>query len=256
MTLSSSEWHNRFTQQAQWTYDLRHHLYARLNLKHSDRILDVGCGTGVITSELNSLSEGHIFGLDILKAHLTLAQKYASQAAFTLGDAHHIPYETGNFDITVCHFLLLWVSNPIKVVSEMARVTQPGGSVLVLAEPDYGGRIDYPDEFSILGEWQQESLRRQGANPQIGRRLAEIFQQCGLRDHEIGVLGGQWSGSTILDEWESEWAILEYDMEQMNKTSKSASRLKDIDLSARERGERVLFVPTFYAMGRVPNLQD
>ena len=253
--LSPNDWHRRFAHQAQWTIELRHYLYSRLNLDNIRRILDVGCGTGVITSELISLCEAQIFGLDIQSSHLTLAKTHASRALFTLGDAHQLPYLTGSFDLTVCHFLLLWVINPSAALSEMARVTQPGGSVMALAEPDYGGRVDYPSELSVLGDWQRESLRLQGADTQIGRRLAEIFHQSGLEKVEIGVLGGQWSGAPALEEWESEWAVLDFDLTLFNKpveSVESLEALKTTDLSSRQRGDRVLFVPTFYSIGQVP----
>ena len=85
------------------------------------------------------------------------------------------------FDITFCHFLLLWVQHPLQALSEMQRVTRPGGFVLALAEPDYDHRLDTPASLTLLGRWQAESLRRQGADPGIGARLADLFRQTGLQ---------------------------------------------------------------------------
>jgi SAM-dependent methyltransferase len=75
-------------------------------------------------------------------------------------DRHTLPFQPV-FDVTFCHFLLLWVSNPEKVVAEMGRVTRPGGSVR-LAEPDYGGRIDYPESLSLYSAGGKRIAKRTG----------------------------------------------------------------------------------------------
>jgi SAM-dependent methyltransferase len=253
-TLPSSFWHTRFVQQAQWTQSLRHHLYARADLAGARRTLEVGCGTGAVLTELLMQSHGEIFGLDISSEHLGLAAENLPGIALTCGDAHDLPYPAAVFDLTLCHFLLLWVSDPVQVVREMARVTQTGGIVCALAEPDYGGRIDYPVELKTLGDWQQNALQQQGADPVLGRRLRAIFQLAGLTTVEAGVLGGQWSGMPSPEEREMEWKVLEDDIHSYSQGigSSEIKRLKLIDQHAWEHGERVLFVPTFYAWGRVP----
>jgi hypothetical protein len=137
----------------------------------------------------------------------------------------------------------------------MRRVTRPGGAVMALAEPDYGGRIDYPDKLALLGEWQIESLKRQGADPLMGRKLTGLFHKTGLESVETGVLGGQWSESPDWAAWESEWAVLESDLKKTFQDFESWKVIKDLDKSAYEKGERVLFVPTFYALGFVSQNQ-
>lgn len=209
--------------------------------------MEVGCGTGVLLSELQSRTQGLSYGVDLDSSSLHHAQEHARGARLAQADGAALPFPGQTFDLALCHFLLLWVSNPEQVLVEMARVTRLGGFVLALAEPDYGGRIDHPDELVILGRWQQDSLEKQGADPRIGRKLAEIFHRAGLNEVEAGVLGGQWRGEPSRPEWELEWAVLESDLNEVERLSS----LRALDWTARERGERVLFVPTFYAWGKV-----
>jgi len=272
--MTSPDWHQRYTQQARWTQTLREYIYAQVSLGKATRILDVGCGTGALEPELLSLSQGTIFGLDIDPANLVLAFAHAPAAFFIQGDAHQLPFPAGAFDIVLCHFLLLWVTDPIQVVREMRRLARPGGAVLALAEPDYAGRIDYPAEYTLLGKWQRDALMRQGAQPDLGRRLGEIFSLVGLESIETGILGGQWKQPPTREEWELEWQVIENDLissqppgpvsvrnghrddagasriSNLADLSTELERLRQQDWSAWQRRARILFVPTFYAWGR------
>lgn len=250
--LTPNWWHARFVQQARWTQELRQYLYGRTGLTEGGRLLEVGCGTGALLPEFaNQTQEGRVYGLDIAKAFLTLASQNASLARLTQGDAHTLPYAGHSFDVAACHFLLLWVHDPMQVIKEMRRVTRPGGVVLLLAEPDYGGRIDFPLELAQLGRWQEQALRSQSADPTIGRRLAALLHRAGVQELEAGVLGGQWSAPPPLEAWQSEWQVLEADLADIVSQEK-LEQLRSLDAVAWESGERILYVPTFYAWGRVP----
>lgn len=250
--LNSTEWHTRFCQQARWTQDLRRYLYQRVNIQQTQTILEVGCGTGALSEELLSQTRATVHGLDIDRKHLKQARYTTPRLLLTQADALRLPFSHKTFDMVLCHFLLLWVSNPQQVISEMARVSRPGGIVLALAEPDYGGRIDFPPSLELLGQWQATSLRQQGADPLIGRKLAEVFHSAGLLRVETGVLGGQWKGAPSQEEWQSEWDILTADLAQNPIWASELERLRETELEAWQKGSRVLFVPTFYAWGHTP----
>jgi SAM-dependent methyltransferase len=250
--LPASFWHERYVQQASWTQGLRYHLYQRANLTQAKRIIEIGCGTGAILTELLMQSHGAIFGIDISAEYLDLAVASLPGIPLIRGDARKLPITTGVFDIALCHFVILWVADPLSLIREMTRVTKPGGLVLALAEPDYGGRIDYPEELGILGDLQQAALHQAGADPLLGRKLRSLFQQAGLGSIEAGILGGQWSGRPLAEDIEKEWIVLEDDiMAQKTISEPDFNSLHTLDKLAWERGERILFVPTFYAWGQV-----
>jgi SAM-dependent methyltransferase len=251
MGLSIEEWHERFLTQAGWTQHLRDFLFTQAGIEQARLILDIGCGTGVLEKEITQARSPQVYGLDIHIEPLIWAKAYSPGASYTLGDALRLPYFDGVFDLTFCHFLLLWVSDPQKVLVEMARVTRPGGAVILLAEPDYGGRVDYPEELSWLGSRQEQSLRDQGAETHMGRQLFSLMNKAGFISVEGGVLGGEWLSPQSRDELESELKMLRYDLaDQLSTDQIEAWIMKD--QIAREQRERVLFVPTFYAWGRVP----
>jgi len=216
------------------------------------RVLEVGCGTGAILQELEKRFSGEIIGLDIDPSMLAQASRNTNQSRLLQSDARALPFPSQAFDLILCHFLLLWVKDPVSVVREMRRLTRPGGYVLALAEPDYGGRIDYPFELQALGKMQQASLHQQGANPLIGRQLNDIFFQAGFLSAQSGCLGGEWKQANSESQGASEWEIIEQDQMALNPawSLENMLKLKNLDQEARKKGTRVLFVPTFYAWGK------
>jgi len=248
----TTDWHKRFRQQGAWTWSVREYLFHRCSLVPFPRVMEIGSGTGAILQDLSN-QNFILFGLDINEIHLSQAIGNASEASYTQGDAHLLPFPTNSFDLVFCHFLLMWVENPIGVLGEMTRITKPGGNILAMAEPDYGGRLDFPKELELMGNIQTESLKMQGADPFIGRKLSSLFQNAGLINIEAGIIGSQWSDRTELNSWECEMSVFESDYLYTSIESDmfEFERLKALDKTARQKGERVLFVPTFYVMGMV-----
>lgn len=247
-----SYWDNRFKMQAKWTSTIRSFIFKAIDIHQAARILDVGCGTGVIEAEIAPHYSFMIHGLDINGQYLSYAESMGRSANYTQADAYHTPYETGTFDACICHFFLLWITNPVQVLNEIKRITKPGGKIAAIAEPDYGGRIDYPSDLEVIGRMQTNSLREQGADPQIGRKLSALFHQVELIEVTTGLLGGQWTKPARRDEWLDEWQTIEYDLNMLPDPQIDIGRLKAIDTEAIKTGEKVLYVPTFYAWGTKP----
>jgi ubiquinone/menaquinone biosynthesis C-methylase UbiE len=250
MSLSISQWHARYLQQALWTKDIRGYLFSKVGIQPTTRLLDIGCGTGILEKELASYPTSLSFALDIDYHRISYAKAYAPKSHYTLGDAACLPFTDDSIDLSFCHYLLLWIHDVHRTLSEMFRVTRSDGYILALAEPDYGGRLDYPEELAQIGTWQIEGLRKQGANPNIGRELRSLFSKAGLLNVEVGVLGGQWTNNSVDSGNQLEWDIIQSDLSS-NTPLSTIDRLKKLDQSSRETGQRILFVPTFYAIGMV-----
>jgi len=235
--------HARYLQQSHWTRDLRAYIFERAGLKRARRILEVGCGTGAILSQIPR-SPAARFGLDVERAALGEAKLHANNAALLRGNALQLPYPNQSFDIVYCHYLLLWVQHPLRALQEMARISR---CVIAFAEPDYSQRIDAPAALAPLGAWQTESLRRRGANPSFGGQLAQTFFEAGIKIEEAGEIRPQ-DAARRLDGQEDEWAAMESDLQGIIP-SKEILKMKELDAQARLNHERVLYVPTFFAWG-------
>lgn len=244
--LSIAEWNEQFTRQAAWTRAMRSQLYRRVNLLRAERVLDVGCGSGVVTEELAARTHGRVIAVDVDAAMIEAAQARGGQAEYRIGDVRQLDFPDRYFDVVACHFLLMWVDDAARAVREMARVTRPGGAVLVCGEPDYGGRVDWPD--LPIGQWQAEALQRQGADPFVGRKLRALLRQAGL-DAEVGVIPSLWDAAALRDNFEDEWALLTRDVAGLVDEA-TFKRARDAAWRAIEDGTRLVFMPVFYGLGR------
>lgn len=249
--LSPQEWHQRYTLQARWTADLRHYLFSQVHLESARAVLEVGCGSGVIAADTQQYTPAAVFGIDLRPDILSVGKQAGAAPRCACANVFSLPFSQAAFDITFCHFLLLWLEDAALGLSEMCRVTRPGGAVLALAEPDYGGRIDHPAPLVPLGRLQAEALLQQGADPQMGRKLSGLFYQAGLKNVQTGLLGGQWRELPSPQSLASEWLVLQADLEGLISPARLAD-LRHVEETAWAAGQRVLFVPTFYALGFVP----
>lgn len=101
--------------------------------------LDSGCGTGALAFAL-APRVGEVVAVDTNAGYLDAAREIApDNVRFVEGDATALPFHYGMFDIAGCMRLLHHVHRPELVVAELARVTRPGGKVLIV---DQLGSVD------------------------------------------------------------------------------------------------------------------
>jgi ubiquinone/menaquinone biosynthesis C-methylase UbiE len=140
-----------------------------------ERALDVGTGAGALAFALAPLVR-EVVGLDPVPELLELARERSlPNTQFVEGDGTALPFPDAAFDLSGTHRTLHHVAQPERVVAELARVTRPGGRVLVVDQL----APDDPTEAAVLHEF--ESVRdTPHARLLTDGELRELFAANGL----------------------------------------------------------------------------
>jgi ubiquinone/menaquinone biosynthesis C-methylase UbiE len=98
----------------------------------SDRILDLGCGTGIVARLLRDRLGGaaRISGLDINPQMIAKARSIAPDVDWHEGNAVSLPFSECSFDVVLCQQMLQFASDRYAAVREIARVLAPGGRLI------------------------------------------------------------------------------------------------------------------------------
>ena len=128
-----------------WDDSFTGFLEETLKPRPGKRILDVGCGTGTAEVSLARLrlSQMHLFGVDLVfervrDAHVA-TRGINARVGYAVADAARLPFSDKVFDSTYCVAVLQHIRDLSGALGEIARVTRPGGRLLVV-EPDNAAR--------------------------------------------------------------------------------------------------------------------
>ncbi|MBI1805373.1 MAG: methyltransferase domain-containing protein [Ignavibacteriae bacterium] len=156
--------------------------------------LDVGCGTGEISSRIaREFSTKHVTGIDLAESHIRLAKKRFDGIAgvsFQQADATTMPFEDDTFDIALCRHMLQAIPKPLAVIKEMIRVIKPGGWLYSLAE-DYGMLFFHPTKYDMdefFGEYGGKAAAKAGSDLRHGRKMPSVLASLKCVDVEVNYL--------------------------------------------------------------------
>jgi ubiquinone/menaquinone biosynthesis C-methylase UbiE len=165
------------------------------------RVLEVGCGTGVAARDVARRvgPTGHVTGTDPTPILIEVAERLRVEQGLdnltlAVEDGRSLPFADASFDLTAAVTVLCHVPERADVLREMMRVTRPGGTVLIFDGEYAANQIHHPDRSlteRVLDGWRASSID----DPHLMRRIVPFLEATGLEtvrvDGYVHVEAGQ-----------------------------------------------------------------
>jgi len=171
-------------------------------LRRGQRVLDVGSGPGALTAELVSrLGAGNVVAVDPSESFVAAAKQRNPGVDVLRAAAERLPFPDDSFDTALAQLVVHFMSDPVAGLSEMKRVTRPGGVVAACVWDHGGGRgpisVFWQAVRQIDPEAPDESER---AGTREGH-LKELLETAAMRE----VVQTEMSASVEYPNFEAWW---------------------------------------------------
>jgi SAM-dependent methyltransferase len=176
------------------------------------RVLDVGCGTGSVTTLAAELvgSHGSVVGIDRSPEVLATARANAAKLALpqvSFVEADLATFATDNlFDAVVGRFVLAHQLNPVATVRHLAGLVRPGG-VMAFADSLSLPHVLASPRLVLLDQlltWFLATLRGAGVPTDFGLRLREVFVEADYQRRRFG--SSHSLGLPTIRSWQISWS--------------------------------------------------
>jgi SAM-dependent methyltransferase len=173
------------------------------NVTAGQRVLDVGCGPGALTSELvRRLGAADVSAVDPSEPFVAAVRERHPDVSVQRAAAEQLPFADQAFDAALAELVVHFMKDPVAGLREMARVTREGGVVAAcvwdLAEGQGPLSLFWDAARELEPDVEDESQR---AGTSQGH-LAQLFRAAGLREVEDGVLSISVEHPSFEDWWE------------------------------------------------------
>lgn len=252
----------RFIQQLDYStrmpfhQEVRRRMAAALHLKEGLRILDAGCGTGDPTRRLAEQvgPTGKVVGIDPSQTLIDEATRRAKEQGlkidFSVGSIYELPFADNSFDGVQAEKVIAHLKTPHKGLSEMVRVTKPGGYVSIFDLDADSMIINVPNQLAATRKVVHMLTDGLGCG-YIGRILPGIMHDLGLEDVQLQPMALMITDPKFADEY---WHFKDMAQRAVSTNilteSEAKAWLASLDEASAKQGHFICSLQTWVFSGR------
>lgn len=166
------------------------------------RALDVGAGTGALTTELvTRLGATSVAAADPSTPFVGSMRHRFPEVDVHEAPAEALPFPDDTFDVTIAQLVVQFMSDPIAGVTEMARVTRPGGVVAACVWDHGGGHGPLSPFWNAVRDLDPSAAGEAASVGVSEGDLTTVFSTAGLRDVEESALSVAVEHPTFEEWW-------------------------------------------------------
>lgn len=153
------------------------------------RVVDVGCGPGALTTELVvRVGAAAVAAVDPSESFVAAAQERHPTVEVHQAAAEQLPFEDDSFDAAVAQLVVHFMADPIAGLREMARVTRPDGVVAACVWDHQGGSGPLSLFWRAVHDLDASFAGEAGLAGAGDGQLVRLFREAGLRQVEQHLL--------------------------------------------------------------------
>jgi ubiquinone/menaquinone biosynthesis C-methylase UbiE len=153
-------------------------------ISKGSKILDLGCGTGIISARLSQSAgaKGTVIGCDYSFSMLKAAEKKGKGIDFICADAHKLPFKTEYFDGVICFSCFPHFEDKPAVLREINRIIKPGGCLVIshLLSRRQINQVHRKVKAAVSGHMMLPKKQMVRALSKSGFRMLRFLDQEGL----------------------------------------------------------------------------
>lgn len=186
----------RLDSQATIAWPLEQQALTGAGLRPGMRVLDLACGSGIITAGIAALAgeTGSVTAIDIDAELLASARSRklppgSAPVRFVQGDVYNLGLPENEYDFAYARFLFQHLRHPESVLNEVGAVLAPGG-IMTIVDVDDGILELFPQlpEFAAFMQLAREQQSRSGGDREVGRKLGYYLQASGFIDIAVRIV--------------------------------------------------------------------
>ncbi|MFA6103216.1 MAG: methyltransferase domain-containing protein [Victivallaceae bacterium] len=173
---------------------LEHKIWQEAGLKPDMQVLDMGCGSGIISTHLAEyVRDGMVLGVDssialLHEAERLKVEKKLKNLKFRHGNVYEPGLPSGSFDFIYCRLLFQHLHEPEKALAALAGLLKPDGTVCIVdIDDDWLLLYPEPAELKSFISRSVEAQKADGGDRHAGRRLPAYLSSAGLKDVKAAV---------------------------------------------------------------------